>query len=98
MKRFCLDGFLTVQCNHYRMMTELPFVLLVLFAMPGGGHSVMETAQQFNSPLSCSMRAFIESEHVDDRTYVCVTRNDAEKLLASMRTVRLGAVATPPQK
>lgn len=79
------------------MMTELPFVLLVLFAMPGGGHSVMETVQQFDSPLSCSMRAFIESEHVDDRTYVCVTRYDAEKLLASMRPIQLGAVS-PPQK
>jgi hypothetical protein len=73
------------------MMTQLPFVLLVLFAIPGDGHLVMETAQQFSSPLSCSMRAFIENEDVNDRTYVCVSRSHAALLLADQRTVRLGA-------
>ena len=72
------------------MMTQLPFVLLVLFAIPGGNHVAMETAQQFSSPLSCSMRAFIENEQVKDRTYVCVSRDRAEMMLASQRTIQLG--------
>jgi hypothetical protein len=58
----------------------------------------METAQQFDSPLSCSMRALIESEQVDDRTYVCVTRVQAEKLLANSRPIYLGAIAPPSPK
>lgn len=63
------------------VMPQLPYVLLVLFTMPNGGHSVMETAYQYDSPLSCSMRAFIENDRVDDRTYVCVTRSHAALLL-----------------
>jgi hypothetical protein len=79
------------------MMTDLPFVLLVLFAMPNGGPVVMETTEQFSSPLSCSMQAFIENEQVNDRTYVCVTRDRAEMLLASQRNIQLGAAPkTPP--
>lgn len=66
-------------------MSQLPYVLLVLFAMPDGGHTVMETAHQYDSPLSCSMRAFIENDQVEDRTYVCVTRGDAESLLQATR-------------
>ncbi len=80
------------------MMTELPFVLLVLFAIPGGGPIVMETTQQFTSPLSCSMRAFIENEQADDRTYVCVDRSHAQSLLANQRTIQLGAVHGKPAK
>jgi hypothetical protein len=80
------------------MMTQLPFVLLVLFAIPGDGHVVMETAQQFTSPLSCSMRALIENEGVDDRTYVCVSRNHAELLLANQRPVQLGAATGTANK
>lgn len=80
------------------MMTQLPYVLLVLFAMPGGGHTVMETTQQYDSPLSCSMRAFIENEHVTDRTYVCVTRQHAETLLHPAQSMQLGATDTTPSK
>lgn len=77
------------------MMSQLPYVLLVLFAMPDGGHSVMETAQQYDSPLSCSMRAFIENEHVKDRTYVCVTRGDAASLLRLAPQQALQANSVP---
>ena len=63
------------------MMTTLPFVLVVLFTMDDGQISAMETMQQYSSPLSCSMRAFIESEQARDRTYVCMTRENAADLL-----------------
>ena len=66
-------------------MSQLPYILLVLFAMPDGAHTVKETAQQYDSPLSCSMRAFIENDQVDDRTYVCVTRDDAKTILKTSR-------------
>ena len=67
------------------MMTQLPYVLVILFSMPGGHHIVMETMQQYTSPLSCSMRAFIENEQVSDRTFVCVTRDHAMRLLNESR-------------
>lgn len=66
-------------------MSQLPYVLLVLFAMPDGGHTVMKTTQQYDSPLSCSTRAFIENDQIADRTYVCVARDDAESLLRTSR-------------
>lgn len=78
------------------MMTELPFVLLVLFAVPDGGPIVMETAQQFTSPLSCSMRAFIENDQVKDRTFVCVTRDHAAMLLSNQRQIQVGAAPKMP--
>jgi len=68
------------------MTAQLPYVLLVLFAMPDGGHTVTETAFQYESPLSCSMRAFIENDQAKDRTYVCVTRANAETLLQASRS------------
>jgi hypothetical protein len=68
------------------MMSQLPYVLLVLFAMPDGSHTVMETAQQYESPLSCSMRAFIQNDPIKDRTYVCVTRSNAEILLQASKS------------
>jgi hypothetical protein len=80
------------------MMTELPFVLLVLFAMPNGNPIVMETTQQFSSPLSCSMRAFIENDEVYDRTYVCVSRGHAATLLENQRNIQLGAMPGPSAK
>lgn len=80
------------------MMTHLPFVLVVLIGIPGGSQVVMETTQQFGSPLSCSMRAFIENEHVKDRTYVCVTRDRAEMMLTNQRHIQLGAVSGVPAK
>ncbi len=76
-------------------MSQLPYVLLVLFAMPDGGHAVMKTAQQYDTPLSCSTRAFIENDQVTDRTYVCVTRDDAESLL---RTSRQQTARTPTRR
>ena len=59
--------------------------MLVLFAMPDGGHTVKETAQQYDSPQSCNVRAFIENDQTDDRTYVCVTRDGAKTLLQTSR-------------
>ena len=79
------------------MMTQLPYVLVILFSMPGGQHVVMETMQQYTSPLSCSMRAFIENEQVSDRTFVCVTREHAKRLLNESRPVRIGSAGEMPQ-
>jgi hypothetical protein len=79
-------------------MTQLPFVLLVLIGIPGGNQVAMETTQQFSSPLSCSMRAFIENEQVKDRTYVCVTRDRAEMMLTNQRTIQIGAADELPAK
>jgi len=62
-------------------MTQLPYVLVVLFSLNNGSVGVMDTAQTFNSALSCSMKAFIENESVKDRTYVCVTRDRAASLM-----------------
>lgn len=76
-------------------MSQLPYVLLVLFAMPDGGQSVKDTAQQYESPQSCNVRAFIENDQTNDRTYVCVTRNNAENLL---RTPRKQTAKAPPRK
>ena len=58
-------------------MSSLPYVLIVLFAMGDGSVTTIQTSQSFDSPLSCSMRAFLENESSRDRTYVCVTREDA---------------------
>ena len=41
----------------------------------------MDTWQSFQSPLTCSMQAFIESEGAKERTYVCVSRDRAVALL-----------------
>jgi hypothetical protein len=62
-------------------MTQLPYVLIVLFSLNNGAVGIMDTSQTFASPMSCSMRAFIENETVDDRTYVCVTRDRAASLM-----------------
>ncbi len=61
-------------------MTSLPYVLIVLFVLGDGSLATMQTSQSFDSPLSCSMRAFLENESSRDRTYVCVTREDAVAL------------------
>lgn len=68
------------------MTSQLPYILLMLFAMPDGGHTVTETAQRYESPPSCSIRALIENDRADDRTYICVTRDHAETLLEASRT------------
>lgn len=74
-------------------MSSLPYVLIVLFAMGDGSVTTIQTSQSFDSPLSCSMRAFLENESSRDRTYVCVTREDA--LALSGDTKKL-AVARKP--
>lgn len=70
----------------------MPYVLVVLFALGDGSLLTMQTSQQFASPLSCSMQAFIENEKARARTYVCVTRDHAGTLLANNRDDRLPAV------
>ena len=67
------------------IMSQLPYVLLVLFAMPDGGHTLMETTRQYDSPTSCNVRALIENEQVTDRTYMCVTRDNTEIRLGTSR-------------
>lgn len=62
-------------------MTQLPYILIVLFTLNDGAVGVMDTSQAFSSPLSCSMKAFIENEAAEDRTYVCVTRDRAASLM-----------------
>lgn len=66
-------------------MSQLPYVLLVLFSMPDGSHTVVETAQQYKTPASCNIQALIENEQVTDRTYVCVTRGGTEIRLKTSR-------------
>lgn len=61
-------------------MTSLPYVLVVLFALGDGSVMTMRTSQSFASPLTCSMRAFLENDDSRGRTYVCVTRGDAAAL------------------
>ena len=58
-------------------VTSMPYVLIVLFSLSDGSIGVMKTWQSFASPLTCSMQAFLENETVEDRTYVCVTRDRA---------------------
>jgi len=55
------------------MMSQLPYVLLVLFAMPDGGHTIMDTTQRYDSATSCNVQALIENAEASDRVYVCVT-------------------------
>ncbi len=62
-------------------MTDLPYVQVILFALGDGSFITMDTSLQYRSPLSCSMAAFMENEKSRDRTYVCVTREDAVALL-----------------
>lgn len=66
-------------------MTKLAYVLVVLFPLSDGQITAMETYQQYASPLTCSMKAFIENEQVEDRTYVCMTRQDAVAILKTNR-------------
>ena len=61
-------------------MTSLPYVLIVLFALGDGSVMIMQTSQSFASPLTCSMRAFLETDSARKRTYVCVTRDRAAVL------------------
>jgi len=61
-------------------MNALPYLLIVLFNLNDGSLISMSTSQGFASPLSCSMRAFLENETARDRTYVCVTQEHAAKL------------------
>jgi len=58
-------------------VTSMPYVLIVLFSLSDGSIGMMKTWQSFASPLTCSMQAFLENETVQDRTYVCVTRERA---------------------
>lgn len=53
-------------------MSQIFYVLIVLFVLSDGSIGVMRTSQTFTSPLSCSMQAFLENEATADRTYVCV--------------------------
>lgn len=65
-------------------MTSLPYVLVVLFALGDGSALTMQTSQAFSSPLNCSMRAFIENESAQSRsygTYVCMARDNAATFL-----------------
>ena len=66
----------------------MPYVLIVLFVLSDGSALVMNTSEGFSSPLTCSMQAFIENETVDDRTYICVTRERA--LALSGATFEIG--------
>ena len=70
-------------------MTGLPYVLVVLFALGDGSVITMNTKQQYASPLSCSMQAFLENEKSRDRTFICVTRDHAVRLVANNPDDRL---------
>lgn len=77
-------------------MSSLPYVLIVLFAMGDGTVATIQTAQSFHSPLSCSMRAFLENESSRDRTYVCVTRQDALVLTGDATGLAVAQKETSP--
>ena len=80
-------------------MTGLPYVLVVLFALGDGSVLTMQTAQDFASPLNCSMRAFIENESPGLRsqgTYVCMTRGNAETFLNGRKPRPAVAAAPAP--
>lgn len=62
-------------------MTQLPYILIVLFNLNNGAVGVMDTSQSFTSPMTCSMQAFIENETAESGTYVCVTRDRAASLM-----------------
>ena len=70
-------------------MTSMPYVLIVLFLFNDGSAMVMNTSEGFASPMSCSMQAFIDNETVQDRTYICVTRERALALAGP--TIAMGA-------
>ncbi|MEM7227027.1 MAG: hypothetical protein AAF495_28930 [Pseudomonadota bacterium] len=62
-------------------MSSMPYVLVVLFTIGDGSVVAMKTWQSFASPLTCSMQAFMETESAKQRTYICVTREQASALL-----------------
>ena len=76
-------------------MSSLPYVLIVLFAIGDGSVTTIQTSQSFHSPLSCSMRAFLENESSRDRTYVCVTREDALALSGEAKGLAVARKLTP---
>lgn len=78
-------------------MASLPYVLVVLFAMGDGSVATMRTSQSFASPVSCSMRAFMENETARERVYVCVDRERAEMLLVSGQ-IEAAAADAPPTR
>lgn len=77
-------------------MSSLPYVLIVLFSLGDGTLATMQTSQSFNSPLSCSMRAFLENESSRNRTYVCVTREDALALTGDATGLAVAQKVIPP--
>ncbi len=77
-------------------MTGLPYVLVVLFALGDGSVLPMSTTQQFRSPLSCSMKAFLENENARGRTYICVTLDHAAALVANQSRDAVLVVRKPP--
>tara|TARA_R110000787_G_scaffold75747_10_gene167496 strand:+ start:1646 stop:1912 length:267 start_codon:yes stop_codon:yes gene_type:complete len=78
-------------------VTSLPYVLVILFALGDGSVITMNTEEQFSSPLSCSMKAFIENEKSRGRTFICVTRDHAVRLVANNPDDRLPKAAKKKQ-
>jgi hypothetical protein len=70
-------------------------LLVVLFAMSDGSVATMRSSQSFASPLSCSMRAFRESETARERIYVCTTSERVEMLLVAGKVEAAAAEALP---
>jgi len=75
------------------MMSQFSYVLLVLFAMPDGGHTVMDTTQRYDSATSCNVQALIENAQATDRIYVCVTGENTD--IRSPATRNQAAQAVP---
>jgi hypothetical protein len=79
-------------------MSSLPYVLIVLFSLTDGSLATMGTSQGFDSPPSCSMRAFMENESARERVYVCTTREHAVQLLHRGRVETAAAEPASPAR